>query len=362
MAKLFGAEYTKDELLKKVGDISQLGGVRLVDLADGRERGVRAADFRTGSGLDFRVSIDRGLDISTAAYKGQSIAWRSSTGDVSPAYYEPQGFGWLRSFPGGLLVTCGFTYAGAPSVDQGNELGLHGRASNIPASNVLADAEWDGDDYTMWVQGKSRECAVFGDNVELTRKITAKLGESKIWLHDKVTNLGYQDSEHMMLYHCNMGFPILDAGSELIAAVSGIRGVSEDAQRELDVHSTFDGPTPAWDERVYYIEMATDADGMVNVALVNPNFNNGQGFGVYMRYLKQELPNFVEWKMTGEGTYVVGMEPGNCEVQGRDKMRAEGKLQFLKPGETREYHLEIGVLSSQMEIADFTKTVQSAKY
>ena len=63
MVKLFGSKYSKEGLLARVGDISQIAGVRQVVLNDGVERGVRAAEFKTGSGLDFTVLIDRGLDI-----------------------------------------------------------------------------------------------------------------------------------------------------------------------------------------------------------------------------------------------------------------------------------------------------------
>jgi hypothetical protein len=63
--------------------------------------------------------------------------------------------------------------------------------------------------------------------------------------------------------------------------------------------------------------------------------------------------------MMGQGTYVVGVEPSNCLVGGRDKERAAGRLQFLEPGECREYRLEIGVLSSLLEIAAFEEQVQA---
>ena len=50
----------------------------------------------------------------------------------------------------------------------------------------------------------------------------------------------------------------------------------------------------------------------------------------------------------GEGTYVVGMEPGNALVLGRDVERESGRLQFLEPGERREYDLEIGVVEGEI--------------
>ncbi|MHB9035399.1 MAG: aldose 1-epimerase family protein [Armatimonadota bacterium] len=357
--KLFGKEYTKQELLSRVGDISQIAGVKLCTRDDGPERGVRTVEFRTGSGLTFTVLLDRGMDISNAEFNGQAIAWRSSTGDVSPAHYDEPGLGWFRSFHGGLLNTCGLTYNGAPCVDQGKPLGLHGRASNLPAYNVSADAAWQDGKYVMWMQGKIRETTVFGENVEMCRKITARLGESKIWVHDTVTNLGYKDTDHMMLYHCNIGFPVVDQGSRLIAPVASYAPRDADAEVEKELYASIPGPTAGWKERVYYHEMAPDAEGYVTAAMVNPNFNNGQGFGVYLKFPKKELPCFVEWKQAGEGTYVVGMEPANCWAGGRAKERERGTLQTLKPGEAREYHLEIGVLSSQHEIQAIEKTIKS---
>lgn len=360
MARLFGKEYTRAELLARVGDVSQVGGVRCIELSDGVERAVRAIEFRTGSGLDFTVLVDRGFDISTATFNGQPLMWRSATADVSPAFYEEPGFGWLRSFYGGLLVTCGLTYAGAPCIDEGKALGLHGRVSNLPAFNVCADGAWEDDEYTMWASARVRETTVFGENIELKRCITSRLGEPKIWVLDQVTNLGYTETPHMLLYHINIGFPVIDGGSKLIAPVTSSQPRDADAEIEKERFAEFTDPVPGFRERVYYLDMAPDEEGYVTVALVNPGFANGQGFGVYVKYLKKELPKFSEWKMLATGTYVVGLEPANCWVEGRAKERERGTLQTLKPGETRQYHLEIGVISSQDEIQAIQRSADRA--
>lgn len=357
MAKLFGTEYTKKELLTRVGDISQVAGVRLHELSDGVERGVRAATLKTGSGLEFMALIDRGMDVSTATYNGQSLAWRSSTLDTSPAYFEEPELRWLRSFYGGLVVTCGLTYAGAPCTDQGKALGLHGRVSNTPAHTVNTGGEWDGDEYTFWIEGKVREAVVFGENIEMTRRISAKLGESKFLITDKVTNLGHQVTDHMILYHINAGFPVIDDGAKLVAPALGYKTRDADAEIEKEKYASFCAPTAGFRERVYYIDMAADSAGNVCAALVNHNFNGGEGFGFYIKYPKNELPKFSEWKMMGQGTYVVGLEPANCWVEGRAKERERGTLQTLEAGEGREYHVEIGVLSGQAEISEFESSV-----
>lgn len=357
MAKIFGREYSKRELLEKVGDISQIGGVRLHTLSDGAEEGVRAAEFRTGSGLNFRVLLDRGLDISTAEYNGQALAWRSAVGDKSPAFFNEFGLGWLRSFYGGLVVTCGLTYAGAPCTDQGEPLGLHGRVSNTPATNVYADGAWNGSEYDMWVQGKVRESVVFGEKIEMSRKISARLGESKLKITDTVTNMGFDEKEHMMLYHINLGFPVVDEGSRIVAPIASSTPRDAEAEDGREQCLEFSAPINGFAEKVYFHDMKADAEGYVKAAIINEKFDNGRGFGVYIKYRKDQLPRFIEWKMMGQGDYVVGMEPANCMVVGRDKERENGTLVFLKPGESRDYEVEIGVLASNEEIDEFVKAI-----
>jgi hypothetical protein len=78
--------------------------------------------------------------------------------------------------------------------------------------------------------------------------------------------------------------------------------------------------------------MKEDSSGQVSCALMNENLA-GDGFGFYIKYRKEQPPQFIEWKMVGEGTYVMGMEPANCLVEGRDKERERGTLRFLEPGE-----------------------------
>ncbi len=352
MVQLYGRSWTQQELAKLVGSLSQVGGVRLSELQDGRARGVRAAEFETGSGFSFSVLLDRGMDIGAARYRGASLVWESTTGPAQPAYFEEEDLGWLRTFHGGLVTTCGLTYAGAPCVDEGQSLGLHGRISHLPASNVWADGGWRGDEYEMWARGRMRETAVFGENLTLTRRVSARLGESRLFIRDIVANEGFQTTPHMMLYHCNFGFPLLAEGAELIAPSETVVPRGEVAAPGLDAHARYEAPIDGYVEQVFYHDMAPDGDGYVTVLLVNRAFNSSQGRGIYLRYRQAELPLFIQWKNVCTGTYVTGLEPANCLVEGRDKDRERRILQFLEPGEQREYSLEIGVLADNAEIEE----------
>ena len=215
MPTLFGKTYTRAELLQYVGDISQIGGVRLVTLDNGPGRGVRVADVCTGSGFRFTVLIDRGMDIGPADWSGRPLAWTSGIGTVHPAYYDPIGLGWLRSFPGGLMVGCGLDNVGNPGSDQGEEFGLHGRLSHTPAELTACGGAWEGDEYVMWVEGRVHHYKVFGANLVLKRRISTRLGSDCLWLEDTIANLGHKTMPFQVLYHCNFGFPVVSPDTEL---------------------------------------------------------------------------------------------------------------------------------------------------
>ncbi len=352
-----GKFWKKEEILKRVGDITQIGGTRLVELGEGKEKGVIAVDFRCGNGFNFTVLPDRGMDISYAEYQGKALGWISPTKQVAPYYFEPEGMGWLRSFFGGLLTTCGLTYAGAAGEDPEAEclvscvpcketnkcyLGLHGRISNIPAEGVVCGGRWDGEDYLIWAEGHMRESIVFGECLEMERRIWSYIGERRLFIRDIIRNIGFIPSPLMLLYHINIGFPLVDEGSYLLGAVKNVIPRDEEAQKGLEEYNHFSPPIPGFKEQVFYLELQEDDKGMVTVGIANKGLMEGMGF--YVTYNKTSLPFFTEWKMMGEGVYVVGLEPGNCHVQGRAKEREMGTLEILKPGEEKVVELEMGVL------------------
>src|SRR2546425_9922965 len=138
-----GEEVTRRELMRRVGRLEQVAGVRLMTLGDGVERGVRVLEFRTGTGFSFDVLVDRSMDVGRCELRGQSLAWLSPTGVVGPWYSEPMGLGWFRSWGGGMVVTCGLDHTllgggdGASPFHQlvrpPEEYGLHGRIALIPS-------------------------------------------------------------------------------------------------------------------------------------------------------------------------------------------------------------------------------------
>lgn len=349
MVQLFGRSWTRQELIRYAGTVDQLGGVRLNVLDDGKGRGMRTAQFETGSGLAFTVLLDRGLDIGSARFRGASLVWESTVGPAHPMYFEKDGLSWHRTWGGGLLTGCGTTQAGAPGEDQGEALGIHGRLSHLPASNVWADAAWNGDDYEMWVQGKARETTVKGENVLVQRRIWARLGESRLFVHDVITNEGFEPAPHMMLYHFNFGFPLVAEGTRLIAPSRAVTPFVRDGAAALD-HTHYPAPIDGFLEQAFRHEFVAGEDGYATLVLANRGFERGRGLGVYFRYRPTELPTFIQWILARAGTYVTAFEPQNYLTSGRARAREDGTVPFLAPGEAREYHFEVGVLANNEEI------------
>ena len=341
MPALFNDDFTPDDLRRLTGAMDQLAGVRLVEYADGKARGLRAAEVWTGSGFRFTVWLDRGMDIGPAEFAGKPLAWlHPALG--APGQFEPERSGWVRTFGGGLMTTCGLTFFGQPEQDGAESLGLHGRISHIPAQNVRLTTEWQGDDYVLMIEGEVRQSVLFGENLLLTRRITTRLGATSFRVEDCVRNDGFRATPHMLLYHCNFGFPVVSPESELIVDDEAVRPRDAAAGRGLAAHARFEPPAPDFAEQVFFHHPRPDASGYVTASIINRSLE----FGASVRYRAAELPALAQWKMMGAGDYVCALEPATNHETPRAKLREQGRLKMLAPGEQVNYVLELGVAAA----------------
>lgn len=340
MKSLNPRDLNKQEILQRVGQMDQVAGIKSLQVADGLAKDCRILQVWTGSGLSFSVLADRALDIGECHYKGISLTWKSAVGDVHPAFYEPQGSGWLRNFSGGFFVTCGLDQFGYPNIDEEEDLGLHGRISNLPARYVNHRTYWQDDLYVLEISGEVRQARVFGENLVLKRKILTWMGSNKIRLEDIVTNESYEKHPLMILYHFNLGYPLLSECAQLNVNVSNTIPRDDNAKKGLKEWMSFQKPTKNYCEQVFQQMAVADQDGNVNIALINSEL----GLELRWKYDQADLPFLYQWKMMGQGLYVLGVEPANCiGMHGRADTRAKDNLTFLEPGESRCFTLEIEV-------------------
>jgi hypothetical protein len=184
-----------------------------------------------------------------------------------------------------------------------------------------------------------RQARLFGENLRLERTVSAWLGGARIAVDDVIENLADAPAPLMVLYHINLGFPLLDEASTLEAAPHPVRPRDADAAPGLTEWDRIGPPISGFREQVFYHDLPAGDDGWASIALRNPAL----GLRLAVRFWKPTLPNLIQWKQTGQGAYVLGLEPANCGVEGRATDRARGALQFLQPGARREFHVEIEV-------------------
>jgi hypothetical protein len=336
-------QMTAQQLKPYLGTMKQLAGISTSVLDDGRGRGIRVADFDNGSGLAFQVLLDRGLDVGRATFKGIPLSYLTPVGIVHPAYYEPDGLRWLRSFGGGLMTGCGLGHVGSPEVEEGmsvsGPLGLHGRLSNTPAENVAVTEAWVDGQYRLTLSGVLREASFFAENLECRRTISTALGSNSIVFCDRITNRGVRPAPVMVLYHINTGFPLLGANAVVAAKVRHTKPRTESAAAGLKDWARCHPPTAGYVEQCFYHDIEPDADGLARITLTNPDC----ALALEVAYRKAELPFLTQWKMLGQQEYVMGLEPANCHPDGRTLEKEQGTLKIVQPDETLEHFVKITV-------------------
>ena len=326
MTTVFGLPL--DEARRRVGALEQFARIDSFIEADGIARGARRLRVVTGGGLEFELHPDRALDIGQVTIDGIPLAWMESDGIAAPGFVDPHE--WLRTFDGGFLTTCGLDTFGPPSIDEGVSLGQHGRVSGIPARLTRCDVVND----VLTIESIVRQSAVFGENLVLRRRINSAIGSTTIRVHDTVTNEGPVDSPHMMMYHANVGWPLVDENAELDVASREVVPRDDVAARGLDRWNRFEPPTP--DRRDEVSIHSFDEHGPVEARMLNRPL----GLELTVGFDTRQLPWLCEWKFMRDNTYVVGIEPVNSPATGgRAQARADGQLPILRAGESVAYDL-----------------------
>ena len=327
--------YRASELAGKVADIRQLARVETYTGSSGARR----ARLTAADGFDAEVLLDRGMDLGPVTWRGIPI------GFCTPALWQapPSGDGaenFARRFGAGMLTTCGLDQFGAPNVDAGQELPQHGRATELPAADVATDGRWTARGYEISLSGKMRQWRLFGEDLGWQRRISTVLGSNGLLIADTITNHGPTAWPHMILYHFNLGYPLLDGGTTVDVVGQAAPPVPRDATAAAGLADWKLFPDPASDFPEQVFRHALDPAGPGRLRVDNPT----SGLSLTITVDPTALPWAFQWKSAAANTYVLGIEPANCPtVDGRSAARAMNALAELAPGESRSYHVELSV-------------------
>lgn len=313
---------------KYIGHPLQYSGVEEYRLLGGKGDGMHLFRIRNGLGIDMTICADRCCDISDLYFDGCRMNYMSPSGYVSPQYYmeDRDGFGFLKSFNCGMITTCGLQNIGVPNEDEGKFRGLHGTIGNTPADHIYYETNND----EILIHAIIRDHIIFGAKLTLHRVIAISLTDNIITLKDTVTNEGASPEAVMLLYHINVGYPLLDESTKLDINSSEVIPRDERAAQDLDTWNKMLKPEPNFIEQCYYHKFK---ETTARITVNNENICKG----LELSFDTKDFPVFTEWKMMGENDYVLGIEPCTNTLEGRNGIHAKNELNYLNPGKTREF-------------------------
>jgi hypothetical protein len=326
MGELYGS--TIDEVRRRSGSLGQVAGVEASVRTDGPDAGTRRLRMIAGE-LEVELLPDRGLDLGQVRHRGGPLAWVSPTGWPRPGAGP---FG--ASFGGGLVTTCGLLSFGPPSVDAEGEHPQHGRYSGLAASVTRTEVDQDA----VVVEATVVEATVLGAHLELRRSVRLPFGTGRIELRDEIVNRGSRPVEPMVLYHVNLGWPLIDAGTVLRSPATRVMARDADAEVGLASWAEFPEPVTHYPEQVFGHELPADRRVAAEVT-------SSSGLGIRISFDTAVLPGMFQWRVAQEGGVVLGVEPATAPtILGRADARRAGLLRALAPGSAWELGLDIDVI------------------
>lgn len=315
-----------------VGNTYQIGGTRHYCLNDGPASGTKCIDVRTGSGLEYTVVCDRGLDISLASYKGMNFVHLTAGLEANVNSVDPWSTEWLRTFSAGLLTTCGPNHLGNACVDEGVHLGQHGRWSSL-AGRQVADLT-DFEEGKIEIVGHLCEASIMGHRIAIKRTIKSEFGKSTIIIEDEIRNEGSRPAPLTMLYHINFGFPFIDENAKVHIPSTNVIPSDDYTKERLSEINTVKAPNCDNMEKNF----SHSFDGGEKCAFIE-----NKGLAAYVKFDSDDLPHMTHWVLESIKDYVVAIEPANVPCRPRNVLREMGILPEIKAGETKKFRVEIGI-------------------
>lgn len=330
-------------------------------LGNGISEGVEMLMIQ-GEQIGIAIVPTRGMGIWRAWVGETEIGWKSPVkGPVHPAYVpvsEPSGLGWLTGFDE-LLVRCGLESNGAPEFTSSGQLKypLHGRIANLPAESLRVVV--DEQERTVSVIGTVRESRLFFTNWTLESQITIPLDDDWIAIEDRVTNHGDQPNRGQLLYHINIGPPVLGTDARLIAPYERVVPKTARAVAGIDTFDLYGAPQPGFAEQVYLMQLQQDADNWSKVLLHSAE----QELGIGVEIDCSTLPYFVQWKNTGglNDGYVTGLEPSTNFPNTRSFEEQHDRTFQLAAGESRLFQLNLRLLEGVERIQLYADSIDQLR-
>jgi hypothetical protein len=320
-------------------------------LQDGKSAGLECLTINTGA-VEVTILPDRGMGLWKCWTNHLELGWQSPVaGPVHPSLvpvHDATGIGWLEGFDE-LLVRCGLYSNGAPEFHANGTLRhpLHGRIANLPASDL--EITVDAENGILDVVGVVSEARFLIYSLELQTRYRFRAGSPVIEVTDIVTNCLSKPGSMQMLYHINLGDPIVDAGATIHAPIRNMIPRDARAKEGIDHWNICEAPASGFQEQVYLITPAADAQGWSEVMLSSAD----KSLGCSVQFDTQTLPYLNVWKNTAarEDGNVVGLEPATGFPNPRSIEEEQGRVVQLAAGESKAFQLRFVPLATSQDVA-----------
>ena len=323
-------------------------GIRTERLRGGWQHGVKLLHVHNGR-LTAALCPTRGMGIIGACCDGVRLGWDSPVREiVHPRHVDLTrngGTGWLDGF-NEFIVRCGLQNIGRPGWDDGPAgdktfLTLHGRIANQPARAVKVRRFGEGANRRLFVSGRVQEPTATGGRLELTTEFSCRAGARAFTLRDTILNPGSKPEEFSVLYHVNLGVPLLGRGARFLAPISSAAPINPTASRRMRALADYDNPRTGRPEEVFALRLLGDRNAKTVVALVDPTGTRA----VSLAFSLRELSCMTLWKQLGGPgeRYVTGLEPGTNYPQHRSLERRQGRMRTLAPGNAHRIRIDCRV-------------------
>ena len=299
-------------MIKAQNNKLQKAYIRRYTLTDGKENGIKVVELDNGS-LRVLLNESKGLDVMQLFHNGVNISFVSKNG------FTARDIDFMNRFEGGMLYTCGFD-----SIGDRKGFTVHGSYHTYPASVIsINESETE-----LEVVAQVEITSLFGENLLFRRKVVLPIDSEKLIVDDELINRGTKDENYCILYHVNLGYPMLDEGVKIVADLESVVPRTLYAEKKMANYNVFEAPIDNEEETCYFLKTKNDSIAVENQKL-------GKRFT--LKYSKDTLPCVVQWNSPASQDYALGIEPATCFLD--DKF----EYKTIKPNQKICFSLEMNL-------------------
>ena len=185
-----------------------------------------------------------------------------------------------------------------------------------PARVTAHGEDWDAPEPVLYAEGEVVEAAYGSDAFRLRRRIEAPIGGRVLRIHDCVENIASSPSRHEMLYHFNLGWPVVRDGATLSLDGADLLGPITAPEPQTT-------PARAW----------SCASPEARVVVAGPDDGAPR---VDFGFATETLTHLQLWRDLRANIGVFSVEPCTSGPASEDGRTALG------PGERRDYRMKVG--------------------